>query len=65
MLEDLRQVLTRMTVAAEEQRDPMAVAQGDHTRCKQPPALVSIVLDTGQRLLPGAFAHQFQDLDRG
>jgi hypothetical protein len=53
-----------MTVAAEEQRDSMAVAQGDHARGIQTPAILKVVLCAGQRLLPGAFAHQFQDLDR-
>ena len=64
VLEDLRQVLARVPAAAEEQRDPMAVAQGDHPRGEQTPALVGVVLGTGQRLLPGAFPHQLQDLDR-
>ena len=66
VLEDLGQVLARVPAAAEEQRDPVAVAQGDHARGEQTLALVGVALSIGigQGLLPAAFAHQFQDLDR-
>ena len=68
VLEDLGQVLARVPAAAEEQRDPVAVAQGDHARGVQAPCARrrrSVFRGTGQGLLPAAFPHQLQDLDRG
>ena len=52
-----------MTVAAEEQRDPMTAVQSDHSRGKETLALVSVAIGVGQGLVPDAFPHQFQDLD--
>ncbi len=57
VLEDLGQVLARVPAAAEEQRDPVAVAQGDHARGVQAPALVGVVRvlrGIGQGLLPAS-----------
>ena len=68
MLEDPGQVLARVPAAAEEQGDPVVVAQGDHAGGVQTPALLGVGRvgrGIGQRLLPGALAHQLQDLDRG
>jgi hypothetical protein len=68
VLEDLGQVFARMPAAAEEQRDPVTIAQGDHTGRVQAPALVGVVHvshSIGQGLLPATFPHQLQDLDRG
>ena len=63
VLEDLGQVLARVPAAAEEQRDPVAVAQRDHARGVQAPAPVgSLALrGIGPGLLPGSFPHQLQD----
>ena len=55
VLEDLGQVLARVPAAAEEQRDPVAVAQGDHARGVQAAArrrVAHVARGTGQGLLP-------------
>ena len=57
VLEHLRQVLARVPAAAEEQRDPMAVAQCDHARGVQAGPLLGdarIFRRTEQRALPAA-----------
>ncbi len=48
-----------MPAAAEEQRDPMAFAQGHHAGGVQAAASVGIGVDVE----PASFPHQFEDLD--
>jgi hypothetical protein len=61
VLEDLGQIFARVPAAAEEQRDPVTVAQSDHARGIQALARIGIGDVSG----PASRPHQFEDLDPG